>query len=118
MKPLQSLAHVCVCVWERKPNMPRHPSAQDAHQGKLLPLLPQFPTHTLCPFLAICMILMSFLCKCAKLREMRFTGLAEAEAIEQRESKLSRSERQRTRRTGESRREGTQKARGKLDQLP
>lgn len=49
---------------------------------------------------------------------MRFTGLAEAGAIEQSESKFSRSERRRTRGTGESRREGTQKAGGKLDQLP
>lgn len=50
MKPLQSLALVCVRVWERKPNMPHHPSAQDAHQGKLLPLpapASVFHTHSM-----------------------------------------------------------------------
>lgn len=56
-------------------------------------------------------------CKYAKLREVRFTGLAEAELLDK-GSQNSAGARPRTRRTGESRREGTGKARGKLDQLP
>lgn len=89
MKPLQGLAPDSENEGESAtcPSIP----CEDAHEEKLLlvPALPQFPKHNRCPFLAGHTILTDLLCECAKLREMRFTGLAEAGAAQQRESKLS-----------------------------
>ena len=57
------------------------------------------------------------LCKCAKLREVGFIGLAEAELLDK-GSQNSAEVKSRTRRTGKSRKEGPGKARGRVSLLP
>lgn len=79
--------------------------------------VPASVSNTVCAFLAICLILVCSLCKCAKLREAGFIGLAEAELLDKGvRTQLSETK---NKRTEKSRKEGTGgKARGQVSLLP